>query len=62
MMGKCEKCLHRDVCKSCESCCGSVPGCEQFIDRDVLAQKFDELLGMLGQLRKKVAGRNVQSI
>ena len=51
-MAYCEKCLHRDVCKSCESCDGSVSGCEQYIDRDALAQEVNDLRGMINQLHQ----------
>ena len=61
-MAYCAKCLHRDLCKSCDSCCGSVPGCKQFIDREALAEKFNELLELIAQLRKKLEGGDVQSL
>ena len=53
-MAKCAKCLHRDVCKSCDSCCGSVPGCKQFIDREALAKEVGDLRAMLAALAERL--------
>ena len=54
-MAYCAKCFHRDVCKTCDSCDGQVPGCIQFTDRDALAKEVNDLREMIAELREKQA-------
>lgn len=56
-MAYCAKCFHRDVCKSCDSCDGHVPGCQNYIDRDALADEINDLRTMLAELQQAAQPR-----
>lgn len=37
-MAYCGDCFHLDVCKTAETCCGSVPRCRHFSDKTAISQ------------------------
>ena len=53
-MAYCAKCLHRDVCQTCQSCDGRVPKCRHFIDREAMARQIDEIRQMLAVVSERL--------